>query len=73
MIDIANMLEKVNDYSSILIAFFLWRIASHLKTIRKHIAGKMLFDIAQSCVQNYTAYKQKNTHKEVKEDETKNS
>ena len=73
MLDIISVLEKLNDYSSLLIAFFLWRIARHLKIIRKHVAGKMLFDIAQSCVQNYTAYKRKKTSKEVKENEIKDS
>jgi len=73
MLDITSILEKVNEYSPLLIAFFLWRIARQLKIIRKHVAGKMLFDIAQSCVKNYTAYKQKNIHKEVNKNEAKDN
>jgi len=70
---IKHIAEVINSYAPLLIAFFLWRIARHLKIIRKHVAGKILFDTFQSCVQNYTFRKKEKTDKEVDKDETKDN
>ncbi len=44
-----DFLDKCVPY---LIVFFLWRISSHLKAIRKSLAGKLLFDTINEAIFN---------------------
>jgi len=69
---IQDILNFINKYAPLLIAFFLWRIAAHLKAIRKHIAGRMLYDTVRDVINLEKTIKQ-NKKEEVDKDEAKNT
>lgn len=47
---IREILDHLSEYALLIIAFFLWRLSAHLKAIRKHIAGKMLYDMTKDVI-----------------------
>jgi len=69
---IQDILNFINKYAPLLIVFFLWRIAAHLKAIRKHIAGRMLYDTVRDVINLEKTIKQ-NKKEEVDKDEGKNT
>lgn len=69
---IQDILNFINKYSFLLIAFFLWRIAAHLKAIRKHLAGKFLYETARDVINFEKAIKRKK-EEEVDKNEIENT
>ena len=63
--------EFFNQFAMIFIVFFLWRIAAHLKGIRRSLSGKLLYDTVKE-IMNFEKAMQRNIKEgEVKEHETK--
>ena len=74
MIDIVtNIAKHLNSYAPLLITFFLWRIAAHLKAIRKHLAGKLLYETAKDVINFENAIKRRKTEEEVDKNEIENT
>ena len=59
-------------FEKILIIFFLWRIAAHLKGIRKSLSGKLLYDTVKEIMNFEKTMQQRKKEEEVDKDEVEN-
>ena len=64
--------EFFNQFAMIFIVFFLWRIAAHLKGIRRSLSGKLLYDTVKEIMSFNKVEQVEKKEEEVDKDETKN-
>ncbi|RKX60796.1 MAG: hypothetical protein DRP29_01980 [Thermodesulfobacteriota bacterium] len=57
--------EFFNQFAMIFIVFFLWRIAAHLKGIRKSLSGKLLYDTVKEIMKFEETMQKRKKEKEV--------
>jgi len=63
--------EFFNQFATIFIVFFLWRIAAHLKGIRRSLSGKLLYDTVKEIMSFEKATQGNKKEEEVDKDEAK--
>ena len=64
--------EFFNQFAMIFIVFFLWRIAAHLKGIRRSLSGKLLYDTVKEIMSFNKVEQVEKKEEEVDKDETEN-
>jgi len=65
------LIEYLNHIAPLLTIFFLWRIAAHLKGIRKSLSGKLLYDTVKEIMNFEKIIQQRKKEWEVDKNETK--
>ena len=66
------LIEYLNHIAPLLTIFFLWRIAAHLKGIRKSLSGKLLYDTVKEIMNFEKTMQQRKKEEEVDKDEVEN-
>jgi len=67
------LIEFLNHIAPLLTVFFLWRIAAHLKGIRRSLSGKLLYDTVKEIMKFEKITTPIQNKQEVDKDETKSS